>query len=167
MENLKNVSLVHAGVAGAILAADLLDMVPSMVSNLLANKVAQVVLAVGVLASSYYSVENAVVLAALLYVALNQEASAPAPAPAPAPAKAEASASPVPEVNNTGVRGVESEPDMEPVANPLPTQDNTSTAVESVVEAPATPAPEDATLVNKEDLSSLEGFTGVNDMATL
>ena len=167
MENLKNVSLVHASVAGAILAADLLDMVPSMLSDLLANKVAQVVLAVGVLASSYYSVENAVVLAALLYVALNQEASAPAPAPAPAPAKAEASASPVPEVNNTGVRGVESEPDMEPVANPLPTQDNTSTAVESVVEAPATPAPEDATLVNKEDLSSLEGFTGVNDMATL
>lgn len=165
MENLKNVSLVHAGVAGAILAADLLDMVPSMVSNLLANKVAQVVLAVGVLASSYYSIENAVVLAALLYVALNQEASAPAPASAPA--KAEASASPVPEVNNTGVRGVESEPEMEPVANPLPTQDNTSTAVESVVEAPATPAPEDATLVNKEDLSSLEGFTGVNDMATL
>jgi len=163
MENLKNVSLVHAGVAGAILAADLLDMVPSMLSDLLANKVVQVILAVGVLASSYYSVENAVVLAALLYVALNQEASAPAPAPA----KAEAEASPVPEVNNTGVRGVESEPDMEPVANPLPTQDNTSTAVESVVEAPATPAPEDATLVNKEDLSSLEGFTGVNDMATL
>lgn len=165
MENLKNVSLVHAGVAGAILAADLLDMVPSMVSNLLANKVVQVVLAVGVLASSYYSVENAVVLAALLYVALNQEASAPAPAPAKA--EAEAEASPVPEVNNTGVRGVESEPEMEPVADPLPTQDNTSTAVESVVEAPATPAPEDATLVNKEDLSSLEGFTGVNDMATL
>jgi len=161
MENLKNVSLVHAGVAGAILAADLLDMVPSMLSDLLANKVVQVILAVGVLASSYYSVENAVVLAALLYVALNQEASAPAPAPA------KAEASPVPEVNNTGVRGVESEPDMEPVANPLPTQDNTSTAVESVVEAPATPAPEDATLVNKEDLSSLEGFTGVNDMATL
>jgi hypothetical protein len=163
MENLKNVSLIHAGVAGAILAADLLDMVPSMLSDLLANKVVQVILAVGVLASSYYSVENAVVLAALLYIALNQEASTPAPAPA----KAEAEASPVPEVNNTGVRGVESEPDMEPVANPLPTQDNTSTAVESVVEAPATPAPEDATLVNKEDLSSLEGFTGVNDMAAL
>lgn len=163
MENLKNVSLVHAGIAGAILAADLLDMVPSMVSNLLSNKIVQVVLAVGVLTASYYSVENAVVLAALLYVALNQEASAPAPAPA----KAEAEASPVPEVNNTGVRGVESEPDMEPVANPLPTQDNTSTAVESVVEAPATPAPEDATLVNQEDLSKLEGFTGVNDMATL
>ena len=164
MENLKNVSLVHAGVAGAILAADLLDMVPSMVSNLLANKIVQVVLAVGVLASSYYSVENAVVLAALLYISLNQEAVS---APTPAPAEAEAEASPVPEVNNTGVRGVESEPEMEPVADPLPTQDNTSTAVESVVEAPATPAPEDATLVNKEDLSSLEGFTGVNDMATL
>jgi len=158
--------------AGGIIAADMMNVsMPDMVSSTLSNQMFQVVLGVGVVVSAYYHLPTAIVLAAVLYVALNRPSEVSQPTEqSNNDEKKEENGSHTTlsvagkDVNNTGVPGIPSEPSMEPVENPLPTQDNsapeqTATHVEEPVAEPADP-----TLVNKENLEKVSGFGG-NDMA--
>lgn len=172
MQSLDNMSMASLALAGGIIAADMMDVsMPVMVSSTLSNQMFQVVLGVGVVVAAYYHLPTAIVLAAVLYVSLNQQAESVKPSSEDDEVEeTEQSGSHTTlsvagvDVNNTGVPGVPSEPSMEPVENPLPTQDNSAPkeTATNVVEAEGEPA--DPTLVNKEDLEKVSGFGG-NDMA--
>lgn len=157
MENLKNISLPHTAVAVTLLALNHLDLIPCIVTDVLRNRMVKLALAAGIVATSYNnSIENAVVLAAVLYVALNSEEPSSDVTP-DEPVVEE----PVEEKDTTDVKGVESEPHLEPVADPLPTQDN-SAPVESK-DMPVTPEP-----ASEPDTDQVvEGFSGLNDMASV
>lgn len=72
---------------------------------------------------------------------------------------------PLENANEVGVPGFLSDPELEPVKNPLPTQDNNANYTVEKTEL-TLPENADPTLLNKENLDSLIGF-GENDMANV
>ena len=81
------------------------------------------------------------------------------------PAQPDNLPSPLTNANDVGVGGVLSDPGLEPVQNPLPTQDN-SAPVDVKPHEMKLPEGADPTLLNQENLDSLIGFGG-NDMASV
>ena len=154
MENLKNISLPHTAVAATLLVLNHLDLIPCVVTDVLQNKMVKIALAAGVVATSYKSVENAVVLASILYVSLNSTVNVEEEVVEVVEEK-----DVVEEFND--VTGIESDPDLEPSSDPLPTQDN-SAPTESI-EIPETPTPSSEPETNQV----VEGFSGSNDMASV
>lgn len=81
------------------------------------------------------------------------------------PAQPDNLPSPLTNANDVGVGGILSDPELEPVQNPLPTQDN-SAPVDVKPHEMKLPEGADPTLLNQENLDSLIGFGG-NDMASV
>ena len=166
MESIDRVSMIAIVTAAAVIGVDMMNMMPSVVSSAISGQVAQVVLGVGVVVASYYHLPTAIVLAAVLYVSLNQTEEPVAVVVEEDKEKTKQDDSmlmPLEEANNTGVPGVAS---MDMAGdNVLPTQDNSApeeTATEEVVQEVREGV--DPTMVNAEDLSNVGGFGGV-DMA--
>lgn len=130
MESFDNVSMSALVISGCILAIDFLNLpLPSTVSNTLSNKVLQVVLGVCIVISAYYHLPTSIVLSSVLYVSLNLPSTNEDQSTKTEPVLENGSHTILnlntEDVNNTGVPGVFSDPSIEPVENPLPTQDNT------------------------------------------
>ena len=166
MESLDTVSKISLFVSGCVLAIDIMDItLPNMITKHLANQMLQIVLGIGVIVSSCYHLPTAIILASVLYLALNQKKEQKV---SKKTKEKSVTLNSNESVNNTGVPGMPSDPDMEPVENPLPTQDNSApeeTATQ-VADVESQEELEDLTLVNKENLDKISGFGG-NDMAPL
>ena len=166
---LDRVSMMSMIAAGAIVGADMMGYLPSMLTEQLSGDVAKIVLGVGVVVSAYYHLPTAIVLASVLYVSLNQqEEVAPIEESTVEEAVEETKQEdsmlmPLEDANETGVQGVVSMDMAE--GEVLPTQDNSApaeTATEQVVQEVGEGV--DPTMVNAEDLSQVLGISG-NDMA--
>ncbi|ADO67349.1 hypothetical protein crov315 [Cafeteria roenbergensis virus] len=170
MESFDNVSMSALVIAGGILAIDFLNIpLPTTVSNTLSNKMLQVVLGVSIVVAAYYHLPTAIILSAVLYVSLNLNPTNLSDQPTDTGAVLENGSHTVldlntDDVNNTGVPGVFSDPSLEPVDNPLPTQDNTfnnSSLKESTTEH------ENKTKTDTQNVENLENISGYigTDMA--
>lgn len=160
-------SMISVVAAGAIVGTDMMGMMPAMVRDQLSGDVAKLVLGVGVVVAAYYHLPTAIVLASLLYVALNPtEQTKPEPVQEVEDEETKQDDSmlkPLEGANETGVPGVASM-DMAD-GEVLPTQDNSApkeTATEEKVEEVREGV--DPTMLNNEDLTNVGGIGG-NDMA--
>lgn len=164
MENFDQISLISLGVAGSLIAYDFMGYsMPTMVTDLLDNQTNQMVLGVLVVLASYYHLPTAIVLAALLYVALNIEKSEEPTEPSRCGKVLKKTK------HMENVKGMLSDPDLEPIENPLPTQDNRAPVVPKVEEKSkeTSEEPVDPTMTNQENLDELVGFGGVDLAPTL
>lgn len=160
-------SMIALLVSGVILGADMMNMIA--VPPMFLSQTYKIILSGLVIIASYYHLPTAIVLASLLYVILNQEVVVEAPKKEQKPKEEHGSHTvlnlPEGEVNNTGTPGVFSDPELESVEHPLPTQDNSAPQETSTqVEKPIIADVEDPTLINQENLDSLVGM-GENDLA--
>ena len=125
-----NLSLVTLGLAACIIALDFFDVeLNPHVENLLTNKHVKIALGVMVAVAAYYHIETAVVLAAVLYVALNrkvdtEEVSSNTEDEILAPGSSTVLMPPDDEINNVGTPGMESMPNNDDFEDLLPTQVN-------------------------------------------
>lgn len=168
MNSLNSVSVGSLVIAGGILSTDILGItLPKMVTDLLSNQMYQIVLGISIVVASYYHLPTAIVLASILYVALNQKSMSKDKSKSKGSNKNKL----LPgshtvlkthgEVNNTGVPGVPSDPSIVPIENPLPTQDNSapkSTKTNKMKERVV----EEST--DNESMENVSGFAG-NDLA--
>lgn len=171
MNSLNSVSVGSLVIAGGVLSTDILGItLPKMVTDLLSNQMYQIVLGISIVVASYYHLPTAIVLASILYVALNQKSMSKDKSKSKGSNKNKL----LPgshtvlkthgEVNNTGVPGVLSDPSIVPVENPLPTQDNSapkSTKTNQMKEQVTDGS------TDKEDMDNLENVSGFdgNDLA--
>lgn len=171
MESINRVSIMSIVIAVIVIGADMMNIIPSVVSTAISGQIAQVVLGVGVVVASAYHLPTAIVLSSLLYVSLNQteikvedDLDVSKNNSVKKESKYEDSMlSELENVNETGIPGVASIDIADD--NVLPTQDNsapneteTDTKIKDVIDGV------EPTMINAEDLSLVSGFSGV-DMA--
>lgn len=172
MESIDSVSLMSLIVAGGVLAIDLIKVpLPTNVTQMLSNQVFKVVVGVAVVVASYYHLPTAIILAAVLYLSLNQHSNSVSNAIKVSSTQVATKESEQPgshtvlnlppgEINNTGAPGFYSNPNLEPSEFPLPTQDNSAPVATDASDASDAG---DATQ-NQDNIESVIAFGG-NDMA--